>query len=198
MQQEVSFSPRFESRMKKLLHRAAMTPQQVRRHMAGQVAIVLLMFTLAFASLMSVEAIRVPVMRFFTEVHETFTRIVFGTEEDTTAFPEAIEQVYLPDFIPEGFTLEYEVNDPAFIVLSYAKEEETLGWMQYCVGQAFYVDTEGTALEEFTQNGITYLYYENKGQRRLIWEQYGYTFICDGKLSRDQLLLIAESIKENN
>ena len=198
LQQKQSFSAYFEEKMRKLIQKASASPQQLHLQMARRIAAIFLIFTLTTAALMSVEAIRVPILRFFAEVHQTFTRIVFGAEEETFVFPEGIEQVFVPGFVPEGFALEFELLDTAFAIQNYRDGEAYFEWSQYSSNVALHVDTEGTTTEEIMQGGISYLYFENKGVHTLIWEQSGYIFTCDGTIGKDALLEIAKSLQEKN
>ncbi len=198
LQESQAFSKSFETKMQKLIQRAKLSPWQLHYQMAKRIAILLLAFTLGATALMQVDAIRIPVVRFFTEIHQTFTRIVFGAEDKAAVLPETIEQIYVPGFIPEGFNLEFELVDINFAVQTYHKENEYFELTQYCTTFALHLDTEGVTLEELTKDGITYSYFENKGIKNLIWEQNGYVFICDGTVERDALIQIAESLQKNN
>ena len=51
-------------------------------------------------------------------------------------------------------------------------------------------------LEKENLDNISYLYYENKGVRYLIWKANGYVFTCDGTLSKEILMAVAKSIQE--
>lgn len=89
---------------------------------------------------MSVEAIRIPVLRFFTEIQETFTRIVFGAEPESAPLPAAIQQIYVESYIPEGFSLDFAWVDPSMAILSYTIEADYFDWNQYRSDDAVHVD----------------------------------------------------------
>lgn len=199
LQQSQSFSARFEAKMQKLIQKASLSPQRLHLQMAKRVATIVLVFALGTTALMSVEAIRLPVIRFFTEVHQTFTRIIFGAEEDASVvLPEEIEQVFVPGFVPEGFALEEELLDESFTIQTYIKGNEYFKWSQFCTNAAFHLDTEGTSIEEFIQNRVAYRFFENKRIKNLIWDRDGYVFICVGTVEKSILIEIAESIQKNN
>lgn len=195
LEQSQRFSFKFERRMDHLIRRQQNPPRSLRHVIAKRIALIFLTVALAATALMSVEAIRIPVLRFFTEVHETFTRIVLSPESEETPLPEKIQQVYLPSFIPEGFVRDYELFDSAFTIVSYVNGDDYFDWDQYTHNSALHVNTEGTSLEKFDWNGIHYLYYENKGVRNLIWEVNGYIFMCGGTPSKETLLQIADSLQ---
>ena len=196
LEQSQVFSSKFERGMEYLMRRQQNPPRSLHHVLAKRIALIALTVALAATSLMSVEAIRVPVLRFFTEIHETFTRIVFGAESEETPLPEEIQQIYVPAYIPEGFTLDFEMTDPSMVILSYTNGVDYFDWNQYCSDAALHVDTEGTTLEEMNLDDLTYLYYEKRGVRHLIWEANGYVFTCDGTLSKDTLIEMAKSIQE--
>ncbi len=191
-----TFSQKFERKMRKLIVKASFTKQQWTREIAKRIAMILLTVAIGSSCLLSVEAIRTPVLRFFADIQETFTRITFQSEVETDTWPEVLEKFYVPGFIPEGFLLDYQDDTIQFSILNYRLGNDDFEWSQYTVYAVINVDTEGATTEELIQNGVKYFYYENKGRKHLIWQQYGYAFMCDGTISKELLLQIAESIKE--
>lgn len=195
LEQSQAFSSKFERDMEYLLLRQQNPPRRLHHVFAKRIALIALTVALAATSLMSVEAIRIPVLRFFTEVHETFTRIVFGGEDEQTPLPEEIQQVYLPSFLPEGFTQDSELFDPSFVIVSYVNGTDYFEWSQYTHNFAHHVNTEGVTLETLERDGKSYLYYSQQGQQTLIWEEGGYSFLCSGNLSKEVLLQIVTSLE---
>lgn len=192
------FSSGFEEKMQKLIQKAKLTPRQLHLQLMRRIAMIVLLFTLGTTALMSVEAIRIPILHFLTEVHETFTRIVFGPKVNDDASPDKIEVLYLPAFIPEGFVLDFEEIDSNFTLLAYSNHEDYFEWAQYTSDVSPHINTEGIMLEEFTLHKITYLYYSNKGMQNLIFEYQGYVFVCSGTLEKDLLIQISEGLEKKN
>lgn len=190
------FSSSFEQKMRKLLRRREASYWPLVSSVGRRVATVVLAFLLASSCLMSVEAIRVPVVHFFVEVYETFSRISFEGDEGAGAGPETIEELYLPSEIPEGFVLEEELREDSFSIFRYVKGDEWIDWSQYCMGFAHHVDTEGIKSEKVESEGIHYFYYSNKGIQDFIWEENGYVFSCAGTLSRETLFMILQSAQK--
>jgi len=198
LEQSQALSSKFERGMEHLMRHQQNPPRSLHHVLTKRIALIALTVALAATSLMSVEAIRVPVLRFFTEIHETFTRIVLGGEDEETPLPEEIQQVYLPGFLPEGFVQDSELLDPGFVIVSYTNGTDFFEWSQYTHNFAHHVNTEGVTLETLEQDGKSYLYYSQQGQQTLIWEEGGYSFLCSGSLSKDVLLQIVTSIKIQN
>lgn len=190
------FSSSFEQKMRKLLRRREASYWPLVSSVGRRVAMLVLAFLLASSCLMSVEAIRVPVVHFFVEVYETFSRISFEGDEGAGASPETIEELYLPSEIPEGFVLSESLQDSNLRLYYFVDHEDFIEWGQYCKGGTHHVDTEGTRAEEITLNGVTYLYYSNKGIQNVIWEESGYVFSCAGTLSRETLFMILQSAQK--
>jgi hypothetical protein len=56
------------------------------------------------------------------------------------------------------------------------------------------VDTEGIQLETLQVNQLNGLYYSNKGVQNLIWQEGPFIFIISGKVTKNELLNMAESL----
>lgn len=193
LRQTQTFSQKFERKMNKLILRACFTKRQWTREVAKRVAMILLAVAIGGTTLMSVEAIRAPVIQFFADIQETFTRIVFQSEDASDTWPEVLETFYVPSYIPDGFELGYREDLLPISIYNYEKDGQDFEWTQLTVDTVINMDTEGATVEEFLHNGVRYFYYENKGRKHLVWQQYGYAFMCDGTISKDLLLQIAGS-----
>ena len=95
---EYEFSEEFNRKMEKLLRRVAYDRTHAVSWAARKVIAVAAAIIFALAGMMSVSAIREPVVEFFYNIYEEFMEIFF--EGDTT---EKITYVYSLSEIPEGF-----------------------------------------------------------------------------------------------
>ena len=105
----IAVSDEFKARMEKLLRRQrrgyyVLFGTTARRVASFVVALLLAMTVTTF----SVDALRQPVVRFFTEVFETFTRVIFV---DDTSDPVQVEmEKRAPSYIPDGYVVESEID----------------------------------------------------------------------------------------
>ncbi len=66
--------------------------------------IIIALFVIMTTTVMSVEALRVPVIRFIIETFEKFTSINFDLDSETI-IPATIETKYEPEYITAGYNL---------------------------------------------------------------------------------------------
>ncbi len=195
-----AFSADFQARMQEVIETGSVAREAPKRPrpLRRRVAVAALVFVLAAASLMSVEAIRVQVLGFLLEVFETHTRVTFDPRAED--LPETLEEYYRPWYVPEGFVLVNEVRDSEMQLLSYVHEsDEThiLRIRQTIISPSAFqhLNTENTQLEEITVDKRSYLYYENLGIHSFMWEENGYMLRCSGTLSKEEVLRVAENFR---
>lgn len=93
-----SCSKRFQRRMNALLYQQSRSPRVTRflRDMKRIVAIFLIAVTIAFAGLMTVEAVRQKVIDFVVHVYHELTQYEYSSDKEVAALPE-ISFGYLPE-----------------------------------------------------------------------------------------------------
>lgn len=192
-----TFSPRFERKMSALISRRKKPYYYLVNTVGKQVAVVILVILLTLSgTVFSVKALREPVVNFFIEIYETFSKILFSSEDDENY--KKIETYYAPQYIPEGFKLDYEEKTDLYYTLIYSDSENNLIiYSQHIFSKSSAtIDTEGVIVEETTVNGLNAVYLINKGYCRLVMNDgvYVYSIIAPSSLSRDEMLKIGESI----
>ncbi|NLK86384.1 MAG: DUF4367 domain-containing protein [Clostridiaceae bacterium] len=194
---EHKFSRRFERKMKHLISRNRITEPIVigrpvylrRRLIAVLIAIILLL-----ASVMSVSAIREKVFELIIEVYEKYTQLFFEKSQSTNTSSENFS-IYVPTYIPDGFSLVYEDMDGT-VLLEYEKGNEYISYRQVCPDEvSMHINTEGIELEDFIFNDLPAKYYSNEGVQNLIWYDNSYMYRVSSTLDKTTVLRIAESIE---
>ena len=192
----ITASDEFKARMEKLLRRQrrgyyVLFGTTARRVASFVVALLLAMTVTTF----SVEALRQPVVRFFTEVFETFTRVIFV---DDTSDPEQVEmEKKAPSYIPDGYVIESEIDAGVVYRVTYINAEtgDRIYYRQQCNDKySSIIDTESINYEEIIIGDLTGLLYENKGIPTIVLANEDYTYSISGTIARDELKIIAESI----
>ena len=192
----VTFSHEFETMMETMIRRQKRGYYLLFGTVARRVATVVIALILsATVVTFSVEALREPVVRFFTEVFETFTRVVFV---DDTSEPEQVEmEKKAPTYIPEGYEVESETEIGIVYRITYTngKEEEKIYYRQEINnGNVIEIDTEEIKYFAVTVGQMEAIAYENKGMKTIMFTDGQYSYYTSGALSQDELIKIAESI----
>ena len=193
----VTFSPAFEKRMRHEIFRRN-HPALFRINTAGNrvACLLIVLFITLTASALSSRALANPVVDFFVQAYEKFSSIVFSPKENASS---TVFAALSPEKLPAGFRLQDEKFDCDIYHCAY-----TDGTGQYFLfdqsflhDSAINFDTEGAVSENIRVRGTVGLYVEKKGIRSILWSDDTYSYILSGTLSRDELLHIAESLKNS-
>lgn len=189
-----TFSPEFEKKMEALIKKSSkkyisINRFRVRKSMAAAALIIVV-----FSAFMSVEAIRVPVIKLSEKIYTEFSEILFNNEKNIDT-PDKIEEIYVPSYIPEGYTLEEENNMTSMNIMVYSNQQEQVIFVdQYTLSVSMAVDTEGITTEEITVNGRVGIIYTKKGLTTIIINDNRYAYLISGYESREEIIRIAESL----
>ena len=189
-----NFSAEFEQKMNHLIKKANIKYININKfRIRKSIAAASLVIIIAAAS-MHVEAVRLPVIRLTEKIYTEFSEILFNNEENI-AVPETIEAVYVPAYIPEGYTLKEEENMTLMHFLVYSNEkDQELYVEQFTLGVSMAVDTEGITTEEITINGMNGIIYSKRGLTTIIINDNSYVHLISGYESREEIIKIAESL----
>lgn len=192
----IPLSEGFRARMHKLLRRQKygfyVLFGTAGRRAASIVAAVLVAATVTTAS---VEALREPVVQFFTEVFEKFTQVFFV--DDTPDTPQVEMEKRAPASIPEGYVLEKEEDFSSAYRLTYvhSSTDHVMRYNQrWKESINIFADTENTQYTEITighHQGITY---SNKDIHTVVYSDEQYTYTLSAPLPLEELIKIATSI----
>lgn len=192
-----SFSANFENKMNRLIKQQKKPYYVLFNTVAKRAAAIILVIVISLSAALSVEAIRTPIINFFSEVYEKFTNIWF--DDTASGAPEIIEEIYLPDYIPEGFELVNKEVYEQDLYYTYSNGDKQLKiWQTVVYGSNITLDTENTEVEKLTISGFEGIYYENKGLGQIFWSDEKYAFHIVGNLEKHELIMIAESLKRQN
>lgn len=194
------FSSGFEKKMEKLL-RLQKKPYYVLFNTALKRAVaIFFVVVVSLSTMMSVEAIRTPVIEFFIEAYERFSTLVFQANAESVKIPSYIEKGYYPAYMLEGFSLHTEEKSLDQVIYEYtdAEEKKVIVFAQYVINDVnLSINTEGTEAEEVTIQGHNGIYYENLGMQDLWWSNGEYIFSITTNINDYQkLILVAESVSE--
>ena len=193
---DVSFSPEFEKNMERLCRGTQRKTWRLVNTTAKRVLIAaILVVLLAMTVVAAVPALREGLIRFFTHDSGVFYSFEFS-EEDLARAPETIETVYLPTYIPEGYSLIGRVDvDRGSVTADYNDENNSLiGYSQYAlwsdgpiknldldIPTVLGIDSEGAITETIIINGyeVRAIHYdpeEAKNPTIYLWTDHEYLY----------------------
>ncbi len=190
-----SFSVDFEKQMKHLIKKANIKYINISKFKIRRSIVAASLILIILTASMSVEAVRMPVIRLTEKIYTEFSEILFENK-DNIEVPEKIEEVYIPSYIPEGYTLTEEVDDMRSMHFFFYTNEEgqELSVEQLVLGVHMAVDTEGITTEEITINGMSGIIYSKRGLTTIIVNDNRYVHFVSGYEDREELIKIVESL----
>ena len=138
---DITFSENFENKMQKLIRAQKKSYFYLINTVGKRVAVIILAIMISLtATTFGVKAIRESVIKFITETFEKFTAVSVENEE-TEAQVEIIKTA--PQYIPEGYTLESEMeSDGIYRVIYSSLNNSTIDYIQQInIGTIYNVDT---------------------------------------------------------
>lgn len=161
-------------------------------------AVFLIVCTLSFALVMSVEAVRVALWQTLVEWYEDYIAISHVTDERT---PEFIEDKKEPTSIPDSWKREVMIDSLSMYYIQYSFDESVITFNQKILDDnEDWIDGKNSVIEnvkigDYDGNLIKLI---DKMSYYLIWSDgsYSYTISCDNdKFSNEMLIEIAESVR---
>ena len=192
---DYNFSVDFEKKMKHLIKKANIKYININKFRIRKSIVAASLILIVLTASMSVEAVRMPAIRLTEKIYTEFSEILFENE-DNIEVPQKIEEVYIPSYIPEGYTLTEVVDDMRSMhFLFYTNEEgQELSVEQLTLNVGMAVDTEDITTEEITINGMNGIIYSKRGLTSIIVNDNRYVHFVSGYEDREELIKIVESL----
>lgn len=195
-EEEITFSPEHEKRMRKLF-------RQERRRVQGfrpskrlvKVAVLLLIVGALGACVMSgqVNAWLVRVQDFFVEVTQKKTS--FDYEKDAQGDTYSTDKLSL-DYIPAGFELKESVSKVDGLRLFFEKDELYFDVSLNSQTGNKEIDSENADVKKIVINGRNAVLSTKENKNILIWNDGEYSFQLIGNISESEIVKIAENLKK--
>ena len=192
---DIKFSEAFENKMQRLINAQKKSYFYLINTVGKKVAIIVLAIIISLtATTFSVKAIRETVIEFITETFEKFTAVSVENEE-ADAQDDMVKTA--PQYIPEGYTLESEVDSGIVYRIIYSNQDNnTIDYMQQInFGTIYNVDTEHNGYEKMNINSFEGIKYVKNGINTVVFADGTYMYDFSGQISFDELIKMAESIK---
>lgn len=189
------FSRHFKRKMKALLKYESRTPTMrlFIHRIRTAVAIFLIILSITFGTVMSVEAYRVRFFEFITQVWEELTSIVIHSDEN--ANHDTITPIF-PSYIPEGYIIVDQINDKYENTIIYINEGnlEIYYSQKMSTQSEFILDSEGAKIKKIMIESQEAYLIINKGTIQLYWYDSFNIFSLIGNLDETELIKMATSI----
>lgn len=187
------FSSEFEREIAKLIQKEKNFFWHFVNTASKRVAVIILVFVMLFTTACSVKAIREPIVRFLTEVYETFTEYFFDGEKTSV-----ITEKYQVSAIPDGFMEEsvFETDTTINIVYGNGKGN-TIHYTQAVTDETtIYLDTEKANSKAISVSGYEVHLYLQESVIYGMWTRDGYYFeiVCYGDFSEDDVIGLIQSV----
>ena len=126
------FSEVFEKNIQKLAKKRKSLAWQATKTVPRRIAVVFIAAIITFCLMMSISAIRIPVVNFFVNVYESFVGLSFDVEEQTTT---TIEDFYSPNYIPDGYSEFSHTQSKIYAETAWKSETGRIVFMQDILNQ---------------------------------------------------------------
>lgn len=171
---------------------------------ASKVAVVILiLFSVSLAGLMSVEAVRREVFQIVTQWYEKYVDVFFKSDDAEVSIPEQAGFM-VPSYIPAGYEQSDILRGRTTLLIIYANADGLeLHYKQTLQSDedSLSLDSEGFALKEVEineWNGMLFIPEDESKSTSLIWRDRIYTYQVGGYLDEKEILKIAKNILPEN
>lgn len=153
--------------------------------------------------LTSVQAVRVKFLNFIIQIEKEFTSIDLKEKKadnslkDVSGLPMEWENVYIPEYIPEGYKISKAESLVSTKIIHYSNEKnQIIVFTQYHNENTnLRIDTENAKIDKVVINGFDGLLVEKNGTFTIAWHNNDSTFSLMSNVDKSILIKMAESIK---
>lgn len=195
---EHTFSPEFEEQMDKLIKRRRKPYYSMINTVGKRVAVIILVFFIvSFTTVMSVEALRKPFLKFITNMFSTHSEIK-SDPDDSKEYPKTIERKYGITKGIEDYTKSVEEQRSDVIFIDYTNGKNVISFEQHVVdGFAGYYNTEDATIEHIDINGHDAIgWIDNHNYYTLIWNNGEYVIEISSNIGKYELIETAKSVQK--
>lgn len=192
------FSLEFEKQMDKLIKRRRKPYYSMVNTVGKRVAVIILaFFIVSFTTVMSVEALRKPFLKFITNMFSTHSEIK-SDPDDNKEYPKTIESKYGITKGIEDYTKSVEEQRSDAIITNYTNGENVILFEQHIVDSFVgYYNTEDAEIEHININGYDAIgWIDNRNYYHLIWNNGEYVIDLGSNIGKDKLIEIAKSVQK--
>ncbi|MBQ8397850.1 MAG: DUF4367 domain-containing protein [Clostridia bacterium] len=183
---------------RRIVKRAKRGPTPILLYAKRVAMIALIVMSIGFAAMLSIEAVREAIVNAIVEWYEESIAVSFMREEEVVA-PTEILEYREPRGLGEEF-VRYEVRkSQSSMSIDYESDTVLIIYRQGLL-ESFdaYISNEESVMKDIQVNGypglITLTATEVGQQRTIVWHDNEYSYVITGNMSADELLKLAESV----
>lgn len=188
------YSREFREKLKGIQIRKS--PATLSAVISKRIAAAMLISALGFSALLAVNGeAREKFLGWVVEVFSEFTIFDRKGDEENRDFSQ-LEKFHF-NYIPTGYWLEDIKEGNSVRIYEYVNENKECMTIRLFIspeGMKTYFNTEGVEVEETIVRGLQGYVTQNDTSSSLLWYEDGIEFLLYGKLSREEIVKIAENI----
>lgn len=197
--EDIEFSENFEKNINNLARKRKTLIWQATKTIPRRIAVVFIAAIITFCLLMTVSAIRTPVINFFVNIYEDFIGIFVDAEQPPI---EKIDTIYSPTYIPDGYLKTSHNNLEIRVETIWKNENNRIILVQDILNENHkFLDNENSNYSELQLNGKVIYYIQKNGQYTLTWIDNNYLFElnCSEKIEFTEIekIILSMNIVEN-
>lgn len=197
---EIHYSEDYLRDMEKLIKKSRNPIRKYFDTVGKRVAAAVIAAVALSGSMMSVSAVREPVVEFITNVYEKFVEIIFD-EEDIVKAPSTIEIVYTLGKIPEDYVFDNITIGKLTTCFTWCnKNGDKIFFSQNILDNSDLLDNESSEYELLFHDNMKIAYTNKNGIRSFIWNtaEYTYMLYVPDDIYMDECYEIIESVQKFN
>ena len=200
---KMEFSPAFQVKAQELILKAEKNHWSSSKVFLRKVALVALISAMLLLTACSIPAVREAIIEFFFKDVGTHYEFTYDPENIADA-PTAIETVYCPTYIPDGYVeqmIDYHVAAVTCFWITedgrYLNFEQVLLPEDPLSGESGHINSEGAEAEWITVNNCPVLRIEDKEWLSYVWvtNEYEFSIMCQKPISDDEIMKVFDSIR---
>ena len=192
--EEITFSEKYKNAITKLINNT----KRHARSFSKKAMVILVAVLTSLILMMSVSAIREPIVNFFVEIYNNYINVTVDNKDDQEL---TIEAPVYPSYMTEGYTLDYINNLESLVVTIWKngnnKEIELMQKVNSNGSNIHINNPEGGYKSIVLQSDLKLYYYINNGYYRFFWmdDTYFYCFLCPDTIALSEIEKIIDSME---
>lgn len=165
-----------------------------------RVAAAVIVVAVLGGSMMSISAVREPVVEFITNVYEKFVAIFFD-KDDVAKAPDTIETVYILGIIPNEYKIDQFLIGDTLTYMTWKNETgERLVLSQDILKGSSMLDKEESNYDIIGWNGRRIAFAEKYGVKYFFWnsDEYAFSLTVSSNISQEEAFALIDSLKKYN
>ena len=192
--EEITFSEKYKNAISKLINNT----KRHARSFSKKATVILVAVLTSLILMMSVSAIREPIVNFFVEFYNNYINVTVDNKDNQES---VIEAPLFPSYIAEGYTLDYVNNLESWVITRWKNgNDEIIDLSQYINsdGTAIHINSQGVSYNDVVlKSGLKLYYSMSHGYYEFYWadDKYFYIFYCPDTIALSEIEKIIDSME---